>query len=1508
MAVSPNPTTDDPADAPAIVAITGSAVATGSLTALLERLPPQDGAVLAVVVQNREVLDEDALRAAAARAGYALADLADGAPIVGGDAWLSPAGVIATIADGCFRTHPAEHVPNGRGTIDSFLVSLAQAGGPRAIVVALDGTDGDGTLGVREVKEAGGLVLAEAVAPPEDLAQSDKPAALADDVLPVEELPARIAALVEQVRQAQLPDSPLAPSPDQPEVREALTAIAGILRQKTGHDFHGYKPGTFLRRVQRRCQALLLDGLPAYVEFLRNQPGEAQELFNDLLIGGTEFFRDRREWEVLEREVIPRLLEGKTAQDTVRIWVVGCSTGEEAYSLAILLREGMAQLDAAPHVQIFASDLDGRALAVARAGRYTDSIVGQMSPERLARWFVREGDTWHITKELREMCVFSQHSLIKDAPFSRIDLISCRNLLIYLDAELQEQVIPLFHFALRPGGWLFLGNSENVSRHTALFEPAVEGRSRIFRRLETASRPVLNFPFTPVDRRTLPPTGTGSPGEPPRQDAADLTRWAERAVERHSPAWVITDAGYRVLHFAGNIGRYLAPSRGAASLDLLQLIHPHLRLELRAALARAAEEGQAAEARGLPVGTNGGRIAVDLVVEPRLPTAEGSAGFLVILKDRGPRSETEAPDSTLAAADQAEVVRRLEDELRVTRDRLQSTIEELESTNEELKSSNEEYQSLNEELQSANEEPETSKEELQSINEELTTVNGELGHRVQELGRANSDLKNFLESTQIATLFLDNDLRVTNFTPAIMDLYPLVDSDKGRPIADIKSRVVYDELPDDARRVLRTLAPVEREVGGPATRAQYAVRVLPYRSTDNVIAGVVVTFVDITARRQIEERLRESEARLAADLAGMRRLHDLRARVATETDLRTALGEILLAACDFTGTDRGWVQLVGPDGRRMETFIARGYAEHSPLLARLRRGGLEQGGEVARAERRRMIVEDAGALPGMDEGDRAALRAEGVMAMQCTPMISRSGEVVGVLGTQFREARRPGDAELRLVDLLAWAAADFVERHRAIEALRESEERFRAIVETARDYAIFTTEPDGRIAAWPPGAEEVFGWTPAEAVGQPVDLTFTPEDRAAGVPQAERREAQDKGVAGDVRWHLRKDGGRVFIEGVVRPFAGPDGEIKGFVKIGRDVTERRATEAALRESEARFRQFGDNSADVLWIRSAGTLDFEYISPAAQGLYGVGPDDLVGEANRRWAEAIVPDDREAVLDNLGRVAAGEQVLQTFRVRRPDGEVRWVRDTSFPLRDEAGRVQRIGGIGHDATDEVELQDRLKVLVAELQHRSRNLVGVVKGVAERTIATSTSLEEFRTRFRARLQALARVNSLLSRLEEGERITFDQLLLAELAAHGVVNEDGEGRQVRLSGPKRLPLRSSTVQTFALAIHELATNALKYGALSVPDGRLEVSWSVLDGAGDDTCLQVKWRERGVPPSPADERPAQGYGRELIERALPYQLKAETSYELTPEGVDCVITVPLASAPEVAFSGGVGPA
>jgi PAS domain S-box-containing protein len=629
-------------------------------------------------------------------------------------------------------------------------------------------------------------------------------------------------------------------------------------------------------------------------------------------------------------------------------------------------------------------------------------------------------------------------------------------------------------------------------------------------------------------------------------------------------------------------------------------------------------------------------------------------------------------------------------------------------------------------------------------------------------------------------------------------------------------------------------------------------------------------------------------------------------------DLDAVLHEACRLVGEALGTSRAKVLEIEPGG---ESLFVRAGVGWDPSVVGLVHVSMTENSSESYAIKmgRPVITQDISQEERFELPD--FLKEAGIVALANVPIFLPGKRAFGLLQVDDTKPRDFDQDDTEFLRTYANILGPVIDRLYKLQELRASEERYRAIVETATDYGIFTIDPGGRIETWPAGAQAVYGWPAEEAIGLSVDMTFTPEDRALGAPDTERLTARTAGYAPDVRWHLRRDGSRVFIDGATRPLTSPDGSPAGFVKVGQDVTERRATEDALRESEARFRQFGDATSDVLWIRDAKTLQFEYVSPAFEEVYGHKLEHLLGGNHvRRWVELILPEDRALALDHLRRVRKGEHVLNTFRIVRLDGQVRWMRDTGFPILDDEGQVQRIAGIGHDATEEVELQDRLRVLVAELQHRSRNLVGVVRAVTDRTLATSETLGEFQGRFRPRLDALSRVNSLLSRMQEGDRITFDQLLQTELQAHGVIGFDGQGEQVSLRGPKGIRLRSASVQTFALALHELATNALKYGALSRPEGRLEVKWSLVPGMGGERRLRVDWRETGVlpewhdgspPAGPIGGEPAsrrQGYGRELIERALPYQLKAQTSYEITPEGVRCTITVPVSSTLDVAFS------
>jgi two-component system CheB/CheR fusion protein len=850
---------DPPDRSVPVVGIGASAGGLHAFEILLPAIKPDSGLAF-VIVQHLDPDQESVLAPLLQRQSPIPVTVIEDDTVVGANhIYVIPPNASLTIVDDHLHLSPPVASRGHRTPIDGFLLSLAEARGERAAGVILSGTGSDGTLGLRAIKEQGGLTLAQEGAEYDGMMRSAVGSGMVDFVLPLQAIPAKLADFF---RHGNDPDS-LAENKSN---IDHLTEICVLLRARTGHDFSGYKDKTVARRIQRRMQVLQLDSVPAFIERLRRQPGEVETLLKDLLIGVTNFFRDPHAFAALEEKVIPHLFEGKGPNDPVRVWVPGCSTGEEAYSLAILLREHMPKGKAAHRLQVFASDIDEPALQVARTGRYPAAIARDIEQKRLERYFVREDGTYRIASEIREICLFSAHNLLRDAPFSKLDLISCRNLLIYLTPELQDRLIPLFHYALSESGYLFLGSSENLTRHARLFA-TVDKPNRIFRRRTQLERGLPDFPLTsPEGMRRRP-----GAAQRLRAEHQSLQSLAERQLlERYSPTYVIINAEGDVLHGSARTGKYLELAPGTPKIDIFSMARSGLRPDLRAGVHKAIGSGQVAVQRNVMVGTNGGRQAIDLVIHPLRGKDGHDPLYMVIFQDVGDLKEMQDKGATLGDQELENTnLRQIEVELRATRERLLTTTEELESANEELKSGNEELSSMNEELQSANEELETSKEELQSINEELQTVNSELHARVEQLSRANSDVANLLESTQIATVFLDRHLTVSNFTPAAKDVFHLVESDVGRPIGHVRARFQADTVQDDAERVLRTLTTIERQLEGIGDGAKrYVMRMMPYRTVDDVIAGVVITFVDVTEMSAAEARISQLS-------------HDLRDRISS---------------------------------------------------------------------------------------------------------------------------------------------------------------------------------------------------------------------------------------------------------------------------------------------------------------------------------------------------------------------------------------------------------------------------------------------------------------------------------------------------------------------------------------------------------------------------------------------------------------------------------------------------
>jgi two-component system CheB/CheR fusion protein len=789
-----------------------------------------------------------------------VAEAADGEKVQAGHVYVIPPDATLTVGDGALRVAKPAPPRQYRWPINALFTSLAKEHGDHAVCVVLSGSGSDGAHGLRAVKEHGGLTLAQAGF--DHVAMTGMPASaaatgLVDQVLPVEDMPARLLAHYNSLRDSRGKQDADGTRED---VASNLQTICDLLRAETGHDFSQYKEKTLVRRIQRRMQVVQAAGVPDYVAYLRREPGEYELLFNELLINVTEFFRDPAAFEALETHALPALLAGKNASDTLRVWVPGCATGEEAYSIAIALKEATPRGKPQPKIMIFATDIDTHAIEFARAGRYRAPLQG-ISAERRERWFTESGDDYCVIKQIREMCVFSLHSVIKDPPFSRLDLISCRNLLIYLNAEAQQRLIRVFHYALRPGGFLLLGPSESVSRNQRLFS-ALDKKQRLYARRDDGQS---GIPVLPAKRRGERETyAVGHAFAEGRVSAeGELDRAARRVMEKYSPAHVVIDARRDIVRFAGDTGKYLGPSSGTANLNLFTLLHRGLRNAARQAVSQAFATGQPASAERLADLREGDRQPLRVVVEPLPDQRPGeSAGadsrlYLVtfIELEKAPTAST-----AVGVGEDGARLHALEHELETTRTQLQSAIDEQEAATEELKSANEEYQSVNEELQSSNEELETSKEEMQSINEELQTVNAELSSKNDALARLNSDLRNLLESTQIATIFLDEHLHIRGFTPPMTDVFHLREGDRGRPITEIAPNIDYPDLRSDVKHVLRNLGMVERILRHDDHGPVYLLRMRPYRTVDNVIDGVVVTFVDVTE----SQRLNQEHARLAA--------------------------------------------------------------------------------------------------------------------------------------------------------------------------------------------------------------------------------------------------------------------------------------------------------------------------------------------------------------------------------------------------------------------------------------------------------------------------------------------------------------------------------------------------------------------------------------------------------------------------------------------------------------------
>ena len=1136
--------------------VIGLGASAGGVAALSEffRAVPAEPGMAFVVIQhlapdNQSLMPEILRRCTQ----MPVTQIEDGMRIEPNAVYVIRPGFTVTLSQGVLHLGEPVEKRGHRRPVDDFFRSLALEQKEKAIIVILSGTGTNGTAGAQAVKAAGGLCVAqdpetsEFPGMPRSLIQSG----YADQVLPADRIPRFLVDFVEHplIKDA---EALAEPADALQSERKALAEVHALLRTRTGHDFRGYRKPTILRRIQRRMGVTGVTQLAEYAQVVRDQADEASALANDLMINVTGFFRDPEAWEALREGAIGPLIERHPVSVPIRAWIAACASGEEAYSLAMLIAEESHRARKTFEVKIFATDTADKSLALARAGVYPGGVEGDISQERLERFFDKDEHTYRIKKEIRDMVVFAPQNLLRDPPFSRVDICTCRNLLIYLEPEIQQRVLALLSFSVRDAGFVFLGNTESLGVAEQNFE-TVSKRWRIYRRIGPLQHRLTDMPLTPQlpVQAGLQSSDRGrptSPTFPVREDR--LTSSYERALlEELCAPTVIVDRHERLLYVSGDVSAFVTYPVGEATLSLIDISRPSLRSSVRAALRQAEEtHGTAVVEAPLTAEENMARVRITAApLEVRAPGRHLRVSFeLRPLPPDNAASAKAAPAASVPAR-LSPAESELEDEVRILRHELQASVEAFEASNEELKSSNEEVLSVNEELQSTNEELETSKEELQSLNEELVTVNAQLQTKILELEQSTNDLSNLLSSTSIAVVFLDTQLLVRQFTPAVLDLLELIPTDIGRPISDLapkfqtlnEAETAHEALRNAARTVLDNLTPLEAEVRSHTGR-WYLQRTLPYRTADNHIEGVVLTFIDMTARKLAEQALSDVQLRLQTTLE-----HTPAAVMVVEAGSSKILHANRKAAelfgqpypLPFLNTE--WTAAVGafkgwhPNGASL-------HPNEWPLARSLSEGAV--------------VCDEPIEIVGSG-GNRRTL------SVSSAPVKDEAGVIVAAVAAFW----------------------DITDLKTTEKALRDSERRLRLIVESAHDFAILTLDTRGQITAWNPGATRMFGWTESEILGQSAAVIFSRADKDAGVPEREVRTALQNGRACDDRWHVRKDGSALWVNGVLSVARDDSGQVHGFVKIMRDNTERKEAEdrlyaATQASSEAKARAEAANRA------------------------------------------------------------------------------------------------------------------------------------------------------------------------------------------------------------------------------------------------------------------------------------------------------------------------------------------
>ncbi|MDQ2746278.1 MAG: PAS domain S-box protein [Acidobacteriota bacterium] len=1229
-----------------IVGIGASAGGIKALKSFFGQVPADSGMAYVVILHLSPDHDSQLAAILQTTAAIPVAQVTEQTHLEPNHVYVVPPDKSLRMLDGSIVVSDITRVEERRAPVDIFFRTLAESHDSRAVAVILSGTGANGSMGVKRIKEKGGVIFVQdpKEAEYEDMPRHSLATGLVDDTLRVAEIPAKIIAYRDNLGKIQiLPETETRTDADERALRDIFTH----LRVKTGHDFSNYKRATVLRRIERRINVRELKDLLEYADFMCEQPEETDALLRDLLISVTNFFRDRYAFDALETQILPKILEGKTAADTVRVWVAGCATGEEAYSLAMLLAEKTSEVSDAPHVQIFATDIDEKAIAFARDGLYTLNDAADVSPERLRRFFIKEGEGYRVRREIRELVLFAAHNLIKDAPFSHLDLTTCRNLLIYLNRTAQSRVMEIVHFALNPNGYFFLGSSESIEGAGDLFT-AIDKENHIFQSRPVTSRLRLPLPLPSLSTALQRSAQSTAPIMPREQENRVLERLSyadlhQQLLEQYAPPSIVVNEEYDILHLSERAGRYLKIAGGEPTFNLLKVVRQDLRLELRTALYQAVQRRTNVEALNLPVVIDERTEIVNIHVRPSLRTEDAAHGFVLVIFERTEQESAAEPTEILGASQP--VALQLEEELIRTKAQLRATTEQYETQTEEYKASNEELQAMNEELRSAAEELETGKEELQSLNEELQTVNQELKIKIEEISQSNNDFRNLINSTDIGTIFLDRSLRVSLFSPAVRSVFNLIPADLGRSLTDITNRLIEGDITADAETVLEKLHAVEREIKTVDGRV-FMMCVLPYRTAEDRISGVVITFVDITRRQRNEEKLLQ----MAQELEQQARLFD------------TTLTNI----SDFAYT-------FGRDGR----FVY----SNKPLLDLLQISPAEIVGKnffelgypedlAARLQRQIQEVFDTGKIIRDETPFTGAAGESGFYEYIFTPVYAEDGSTVEFVSGSTRDVttRRHAEDDLRESAKFTDTVLDSLP---AQTAVLDKEGKILSVNQAWRQFAC-DNAAEGALERSDLGVNYLQICRPAEgAVYNQDSQAFDGIEAVLHGDLSEFSMEYPCHSPHAQRWFLLN----------VTPLRGIEG---GAVVSHLNITDRKQTEEDLRDSEERLRILVESATDyaIFTLDENGTVDSW--NSGAENVFGYPEAEIIG---RDVSILFTPEDRAALVhEGEMKTAAEKGRAEDERWHFRKDESRFYASGVMTRLDKDGEPRGFAKIARDMTEKM------------------------------------------------------------------------------------------------------------------------------------------------------------------------------------------------------------------------------